>query len=156
MEVCGSSPHGPTILPTTSGATNTEYSGNVYQIDSNGEYSFTLPGAGTPDSSTFDPTDIPDATEYAGSYHTHAAFDLKYDNEQFSEEGCNGGQPCDIGLALHFNQGQPMFLGTPAGRVEVFYPDQFNMFPFGCVLVGSAVPAAPGTGTSSFPVPVCH
>ncbi|PYU23414.1 MAG: hypothetical protein DMG32_16195 [Acidobacteria bacterium] len=142
--------NGPSI------ATNTEYSGNVYQIDSNGEYSFTLPGAGTPDSSTFDPTDIPDATEYAGSYHTHAAFDLKYDNEQFSEEGCNGGQPCDIGLALHFNQGQPMFLGTPAGRVEVFYPDQFNMFPFGCVLVGSAVPAAPGTGTSSFPVPVCH
>lgn len=137
-------------------ATNTEVSGNVYEMQ-NGKYSWTSPGQGNSDSSKFDPTAIPDGTTYAGSYHDHAAFDLNYDSEQFSPNGCNHGQLCDIGLAMSgFNQGQAMFLGTPAGRTEMFDPSQFGAMPFGCVLVGSAVSAAPGTGTSSVAVPTCR
>ena len=134
---------------------NTEYSGNIY-ADDEGNFSFTRGRTGNADSSPFKPTLVPDGTVYSGSYHTHGAFDVQYDSEQFSPIGCNGGQLCDIGIALSpDNQGQPMFLGTPAGRTEVFYPGQFADFPFGCVLIGPAVVADPGHGTSSVPVPTC-
>lgn len=66
-------------------------------------------------------------------------------DENFSPVGCNGGQLCDVGLAMSpDNVDMPMFLGTPGGRVEVFYPGNAATMPFGCVLVGSAVPAAGG------------
>ena len=130
-------------------ATNTEYSGNVYQTD-DGNYSFTLPTPGDIDSSPFDPTAIPDGTTFSGSYHTHGAYDPKYDNERFSPNGCNGGEPCDVGLAVQ--SGEPMFLGTPDGRIEVFYPNLINNMPRGCVLVGPPVPAG---GPNEPYVPQC-
>ena len=137
-------------------ATNIELSGNIYQMP-NGKYSWTLPGQRDSDSSPFDPTARPDGTFFAGSYHDHGAFDLNYNSEQFSPNGCNGGLPCDIGLGMsNLNQGQLMFLGTPAGRIEMFDPSQFGAMPFSCVLSGSALSAAPGTGTSSVNVSSCH
>lgn len=127
---------------------NREYVGNIYKIDSTGQYSFTLGTAQGPTSGTVDFSDIPDATEFAGFYHTHGAFDINYFGEQFS------GFVGDIGVAFsHGNQFFPTYLGTPAGRVEMFNPAQFGDFPNGCVLVGP--PVIPGPGVSTVPVPVC-
>ena len=117
---------------------NKEYSGNFY-VDQNGIYSYTAPASGGLDSSPWDPSKIPDGTTYVGSYHTHGDF-LRASDENFSSQGCNGGFSCDIGLALSpANDGKPMVLGTPLGRVEVFYPGQYERFPNGCVLSGSRV-----------------
>jgi RHS repeat-associated protein len=122
---------------------NQEYSGNLY-LDQNGVYSFTPPNTGGQTSSPFDPTNVPAGTTYAGSYHDHGSAMAPTD-ENFSPVGCNGGQLCDVGLAMSpDNVDMPMFLGTPGGRVEVFYPGKAATMPFGCVLVGSAVPAAGG------------
>ncbi len=123
-------------------ATNTEYGGSIYQTSS-GRYSFTLPVPGTSDSVNIDYTAIPVGTTIAGDYHTHGAYDPQYYNEQFS--------PTDI----HGNSsaGLPGFLGTPQDRIEIFYPGQAATYPYGCVLVGSAVPVGPGIST--VPVPVC-
>jgi RHS repeat-associated protein len=112
-------------------ADNVEESGDVY-MNADGTYSYTFPSVGDADSSTFDPSAIPLGTTYAGFYHTHGAFDIQYDSEQFSPQGCDRGQPCDIGLALStLNNGQPMFLGTPQGRVEVFLPSAAPACPLG-------------------------
>jgi RHS repeat-associated protein len=130
-------------------ATNREYVGNIYQVDSNGNYSFTFGTPQGPASGTVDFSDIPDNTEYAGFYHTHGAFDANYFSEQFS--GLDG----DIGVAFSSgNQGFPTYLATPDGRVEMFDPAQFGVFPNGCVLFGT--PVSPGPGISGVPVPACH
>src|SRR5208337_3370132 len=141
------------FIDPSSIANNLEYSGNVY-MNPDGTYSYTAPSRGGTDWSSFDPSAIPFGTTFAGAYHTHGAFDMEYDNEQFSPAGCNGGKPCDIGWANSFvNQRQPMFLGTPLGRTEVYFPSQAATMPFGCVVVGGPVPVAPGQ--SSVPVPTC-
>jgi hypothetical protein len=127
---------------------NREYVGNIYQIDSNGQYSFALGTAQGSATGTVDFSDIPDDTEFAGFYHTHGAFDIDYWSEEFS--GFNG----DIGVAFSpGNQGFPTYLGTPAGRIEMFNPALFGAFPNGCVLVGP--PVVPGPGISRVPVPTC-
>ena len=132
---------------------NKEYSGNLY-LDQNDVFSFTTPtSSGDVAASPFDPSNIPAGTIYAGSYHDHGAF-LQASDENFSPQGCNGGQLCDLGIAnsAALNGGNPMFLGTPSGRVEVYYPGQAASRPFGCVLVGSAVAEGPGVQG----VPTCH
>ena len=131
---------------------NKEYSGNLYE-DQNGVYSYTTPDPGHEDDSPFNPRNIPAGTTYVGSYHDHGAF-LAASDENFSPNGCNGGHLCDLGLAMsRLNPGgAPFFLGTPSGRVEVFYPSQAGSLPFGCVLVGSAVPG----GNGARAVPTCR
>jgi Domain of unknown function (DUF4329) len=132
-----------TNINSTSITQDSEYSGNVYK-DSNGFYTYTVPVKGDTDSSPFDPTDIPDGTAYSGQYHTHGGNDAGYLNEVFSST--------DIGLyESPENQGQPGFLGTRVGRMEVFYPGQAASLPLGCVLSGSPVP-----GSLGGPVPSCH
>ncbi len=123
-------------------ATNTEFSGNVYKMG-NGQYSFTEPTPGGPAWSPFDPSDIPGGTEYAGAYHTHGAYDPNYENEIFS--------PADTYIYQRLGQGQPGYVGTPAGRVEVFYPNQGTPLPLGCVLLGPAAPAGLYPGSAAVP-----
>jgi RHS repeat-associated protein len=139
----------------TSIQNNKEYSGNIY-LDQNGVYSYTAPNLGGSAHSPYDPSAIPDGTTYAGNYHDHGAFAL-FSDENFSPPGCNGDPThlCDIGLAMSpvYNPGaNPFFLGTPQGRVEVFYPSQSATFPMGCVLVG--LPVMGGFGAQ--PVPSCQ
>jgi hypothetical protein len=125
-----------------------EYVRNIYRKDSNGQYSFTLGTAQDPASGIVDFSDIPDATEFAGWYHTHGSFDINYLNEQFS--GFGG----DIGFANSVdNRGFPTYLGTPLGRIEMYDPAQAGPYPNGCVLVGPHV--VPGPGISDAPVPRC-
>jgi RHS repeat-associated protein len=128
-------------------AMNRELGGVIYQIDSNGKYSFTISDPGSAKIVSVDFTDIPDSTEFAGYYHTHGAFDLCCFNEQFS-----GG---DFSIAVSFeNNFFPTYLGTPAGRILMLDPAQVVTLPEGCVLVGSGVPVGPGIST--VPIPVCH
>jgi hypothetical protein len=121
----------------------------VYK-DANGLYSYTAPTQGNVDSSPFDPTDVPDGTDFAGSYHTHGGYVPGQASEMFSfprDQILN-----DIGnYMLPSNNGQPGFLGTPGGRVEVFYPSQASTQIFGCALIGPPIPGAFGGG-----VPSCH
>jgi RHS repeat-associated protein len=142
-----------TYINPTSIAQNVEYSGNVYK-DANGIFSFVMPTMGTFNHSPFDPTQVPSGTVYAGAYHTHGGDDPNLpamDSEVFSPPF--NGQLNDIGLySSPANQGQPAYLGTPAGRVEVYNP-QTNK---SCVLVGSAVPGiSSGVGLVGG-VPTCH
>jgi hypothetical protein len=126
---------------------NREYVGNIYQ-ETNGEYSFTPGIQQGPDSGHVDFNGIPDDTDFSGFYHTHGAFDINYNNEQFS------GVPGDINTANSVrNQGFPTYLGTPLGRIEMYVPAQAGQYPNGCVLVGPAV--SPGLGISEVPVPGC-
>ncbi len=118
-------------------ATNTEFGGNIYRLP-NGNYSFTLPIPGGPDSVDI-PPNIPGSTVAAGDYHTHGAYDPNYYNEIFSSADISGNNGSQL----------PGYLGTPAGRVEVYNPSQAGQYPLGCVLVGSPVPGIPG-------VPACR
>lgn len=86
----------------------------------------------------------PGGALYDANYHTHGAFDPLYDNEQFSVVDVNSGLN---------NYGQPSYLGTAQGRIEVFDPLLYDLFPYGCVAVGAAV--QPGPGVSEVPVPKC-
>jgi hypothetical protein len=132
-------------------AINRELGGNVSRLP-NRKYSWTLPTQGTIDSFNWDPFDIPTGASYEGFYHTHGAFDLRYDSEMFSF-----GRPgTDIEVALRpANSRRPFFLGTPMGRIQFFDPVSSSIRPYGCVLVGTPVVAAPFTGTSRVAVPSC-
>jgi RHS repeat-associated protein len=133
--------------------TNTEYCGNLYQ-GQNDQYSFTLPGPGTGGLCPFNPSAIPDDTDYSGYYHSHGAYDPGYLSEGFSLTPSSSG-PGDLSLAgSSLNQGQPWFLGTPDGRILVFYPGQVNTFSDGCVLVGPSIPGAISPGGA--PIPTCQ
>jgi RHS repeat-associated protein len=117
-------------------ATGDEGCGTIYS--GNGNYSFTLPTEGSPascgnESLTFAPT----GADFEGDYHSHP-FNPNALSGQFSYQGCNSGQLCDIGFANLYNQGEPMFLGTPGGNVQVYDPNQAGTLPLGCVLVGSS------------------
>ena len=128
---------------------STEWSGNTYET-SDGQYSFTLPEEGDTASSPFDPTAVPADTTYAGAYHTHGGNDPDYMNEIFS--------PTDISLYSTYSTlhrvNTPGFVITPSGRIEGFYPANSAANPYGCVMVGSAVPAGLYPGSPA--VPTCH
>jgi len=133
-------------------ATGDEACGN---LDSNdGSYSFTLPAMGGSTGCSTDTTAVPAGTLFAGRYHSHPNTENGLP-EQFSPINCNQGQMCDIGTATYLNNGQPLFLGTPTGRVLVYDPTQADDFPYGCVLVGSPGVAVVGPGVVAL-VPKCQ
>lgn len=88
---------------------NREWGGYVYRW-SDGTYSSTTAVQGTPTSLTLpDPASAtPRGSVATASYHTHAAFDPRYDNENFS--------PQDILSDIIF--GLDGYLGTPQGQFK--------------------------------------
>jgi hypothetical protein len=97
-----------TINPT-SVAQNLEYGGYVYR-NADGSYSTTAPVRGTPISLELPPISVatPAGTRTTASYHTHAAFDPRFDNENFSAT--------DISTDVQF--GLDGYLGTPMGAFK--------------------------------------
>ena len=97
-----------TINPT-SVAQNLEYGGYVYR-NADGSYSTTAPISGTPISLELPPISVatPAGTTTTASYHTHAAFDPRFDNENFSAT--------DISTAVTFRLDG--YLGTPMGAFK--------------------------------------
>ena len=132
-----------------SDSTGNEYCGKLYQ-DGSGTYSFQAPYAGNPTSCPhYHDTAVPVNTEYAGFYHSHP-FVPGYDGQRFS--GYGG----DIGLAMGGeNNGQPWYLATPTGRIELFDPTDLSFnHRNGCVLVGTPVP--PDLARHLPYIPNCH
>lgn len=121
-------------------ASNSEFGGNFYRISSSGQFSFTIPRVGSFSGGGgqfwIDPSDVPGGTTFAGDYHTHGSYyPSSYDpdyQEHFSVD--------DIGSNLHFNQGNPSYLFTPAGRILMFDPSRWpTPLPSGCVWLGTPV-----------------
>ena len=88
---------------------NREYGGYIFQ-NPDGSYSHTDPVRGGPASILLPfPEDvIPAGSVGRATYHTHAAFDPRYDNENFSSTDLNTNR------ALGYDG----YLGTPAGRFK--------------------------------------
>lgn len=95
----------------TSITKNLEYGGHVVR-NPDGSYSATGPIQGGPAGVNIG---APPAGGVA-SYHTHGAYDRRYDNENFS--------PADV-LYNAFN-GIPGYLGTPAGSIQRNSGSRFN------------------------------
>lgn len=90
---------------------NTEYGGYITR-NPNGTYSATNPLRGGPADVNIGP--VPPGA--AGNYHTHGAYDPRYDNERFS--------PADIiGDVL---SGLPGYLGTPGGSFQRHFGGRIN------------------------------
>lgn len=87
---------------------NREYGGIIYR-NPDGSYSHTNPTRGDEDSLLI-PLDTPEGTRATAFYHTHAAYDPRYDNENFS--------PTDINSANRTNLDS--YLGTPAGAFKFY------------------------------------
>ena len=88
---------------------NREYGGWIYR-NGDGTYGYTAPIAGTPSSVDIGPkSSIPGGTTASASYHTHAAADPRYNNEDFS--------PSD--LLTDRLQRVDGYLGTPAGQFKL-------------------------------------
>jgi|TARA_B100000315_G_scaffold56204_2_gene50456 hypothetical protein len=88
----------------TSVAQNLEYGGWVYR-NSDTTFSATEPVKGTVDRVNIgSPTSVPSGYATA-SYHTHGAYDPKYDSENFSY----------LDITMNNNWGVDGYLGTPAG-----------------------------------------
>lgn len=89
---------------------NREYGGWVFR-EGNGTYGYTVPVRGSPDAvDPGTPGSAPDDTTATAGYHTHAAFDPRYDNENFS--------PQDIAFAHVYRVDE--YLGTPAGAFKYY------------------------------------
>jgi len=131
----------------TSKNQDVEYSGDVYE-NLDGTYAYMAPTRGTHDSSPYEPSWVPVNTVFVGHYHTHGDYDPLTYNENFSTPGPLG--PGDTGLSQLY--GQPEYLGTPFGRIEMYYPNQSGQLPNGCVLVGPPVPR----GRGLFPAPTYY
>ena len=87
--------------------TNTELTGAVYKIPFGG-YIYLSPrhnGASGDDNT-------PICAFCSAFYHTHAAFDPRFDNENFSPED----------RAFAGSYGVPIYLATPSGAVKVYNP----------------------------------
>lgn len=87
---------------------NREYGGVVYR-NPNGSFSNTAPVKGD-ENSLLISLQTPRGTRATAFYHTHAAFDPRYDNENFS--------PTDINSANRANLDS--YLGTPAGAFKFY------------------------------------
>lgn len=84
-----------------------EYGGWVYR-NLNSSYSYTTPNPGTPTSTTLGPK--PSIGIIVGDYHTHGAYNVNYDNENFS--------PADKrGYSGDYSTG---YLGTPNGTIKKY------------------------------------
>ncbi len=99
--------------------TNREYAGVIY-ANWLGGYSYTSPNVGTNDAS--DNGYAPIFHTEVGLYHTHAAYDPNYDNEDFS--------PTDLDTADNANDGNgvPSFLGTPSGAILMYDPSTGRVY----------------------------
>jgi hypothetical protein len=93
----------------TSVKENREYGGYVYR-NPDGSYSATDPLRGKPASLELPPpaSAAPAGATTTASYHTHAAFDPRYDNENFSLQ--------DLATDIRFNLDG--YLGTPMGQFK--------------------------------------
>ena len=87
--------------------TNTEVTGTIYRIPLMG-YTYSYPTKNGPAASD----NGPPCLICSAYYHTHAAFDPGYDNENFSN--------ADVTLARQ--NGVAMYLGIPSGAIKVFDP----------------------------------
>ena len=87
---------------------NREYGGLIFR-NPDGSYSNTTPVRGDEDSLLI-PLTTPEGTQATAFYHTHAAFDPRYDNENFS--------PTDINSANRTRLDS--YLGTPAGAFKFY------------------------------------
>jgi len=103
-------------------AEDTEYGGWIYR-NPDGSYSYTEPVPGSPDGLSMPPLPPGKKREECSSYHTHGAYDPKYDysrknrnwpdaNEDFS--------PTDT--YYDAKAGTPGFLGTPKGKKKRYDP----------------------------------
>jgi RHS repeat-associated protein len=112
----------------TSIAENREYGGFIYK-NSDGTFSYTDPhvnndaGIGNDFKlPRFWDIPIPNGTERAGWYHTHAGPPLSEINNDFSPEDMDiSDKPAPIGL-----NGLPGFLGTPKPQVRMYLPSPDN------------------------------
>ncbi len=88
---------------------NREYGGWVF-LNADGSYSYSNPVRGEAASVLLpNPTLVtPAGGQLSASYHTHAAFDPRYDNENFS--------PTDLDLNRSFNVDG--YLATPGGQFK--------------------------------------
>jgi RHS repeat-associated protein len=114
-------------------AGNIEYAGSIFRLP--GGYSYTAPNPGTPDSSS-----VASCPNRVGTYHTHGAYDPRYDNEHFS--------PADYANAI--SRGLPSFLGTPNGGQFVLNPYTLGVSHVGPGLGGMS----PISNTLGFPAGV--
>ena len=89
---------------------NREFVGRIYR-NKNGTYSYIKAIKGDLDSSP-EPGPIPKGTSYVAGYHTHGAYEPKYDSEYFS----------NADKLISENDNKPEYLGTPAGRVKKYIP----------------------------------
>lgn len=95
----------------TSIAKNREFAGWIYKRWFGfGSYSYTVPIEGTEAGS--DPGSCPIWHSKEGGYHTHGAYDPKYDSENFS--------PNDKDIADYLEM--PIFLGVPSGDIKKYVP----------------------------------
>ncbi len=88
---------------------NREYAGRIYR-NPDGTHSYTNPRRGTNDSSY--PGETPRGKKNEGYYHTHGAYDPRYDNEHFS--------PAD--KRFSDREGKPGYLGTPEKKKMKYTP----------------------------------
>ena len=90
---------------------NREYGGYIYR-NPDGSFSHTKPVTGGPASLLLPPISsvVPSGSAASATYHTHAAFDPRFDNENFS--------PTDIQTNILL--GVDGYLGTPAGAFKYY------------------------------------
>ena len=100
---------------------NREYGGIIFR-NPDGSYSNTNPTRGDQDSLLI-PLETPEGTRATAFYHTHAAFDPRYDNENFS--------PTDINSANLNNLDS--YLGTPAGAFKFYDVSQGQISTLGTI-----------------------
>lgn len=84
---------------------NVEYAGRIYEFRFKEGFSYTAPNKGNKDSSFPGICIFKDCIAY---YHTHAAYDPKYDNENFS--------PADKSVVSFYGTA---YVGTPSGAIKV-------------------------------------
>lgn len=89
---------------------NREFAGSICRTSAGRVYT-TGPNRGTADSSNAG--NCPTGDTRIGTYHTHAAYDPRYDNESFSRaDKYNANE-----------RGVPNFVATPNRNIKVFLPD---------------------------------
>jgi RHS repeat-associated protein len=124
-----------------------EHCGMTY--GANGQYGYTAPVEGA--HANCQPLNanslVPAGADAVGGYHSHPN-DPNYYHERFSgQPGDYPGLGGDVGWAQTTNRpfGFPLSLGTPEGRVTIYYPAG------NCQVFVSGSPV--GTGTT---IPICH
>ena len=93
---------------------NKEYAGEIVQSGP-GRFFYTPPQPGDSASSSYNAG----VAGYAGSYHTHGAYDKNFDSEHHSS--CNAPQQCD--KLNSDNEGKPSYIATPKKQIYKYSPD---------------------------------